>query len=94
MNYIKRKRYPMFWTKKQLKQLIFLWETESLASIAKKMNFSITKVRAMAFTLRKAGFPLERKKKDGYVQPMLKELAKEMNITLVNYVPRKCKRKE
>lgn len=66
------------WTKEEIKKLLNLWNTKNIQEIATELNVTEDNVKYMSFILRKNGFALSLKRKNGYIQTLLAELKAEL----------------
>lgn len=66
------------WTKKDIREVIELWETMTPTELAEKIGCTESGVIFMAYQLRKEGFPLaRRKRKNGVIRKLVREVISE-----------------
>jgi len=66
------------WTKDEIKQIIEMWEKYTVQEMMKKLNLREDQVHYMAAALRKAGFVLPRKHRNGNLSNLIQEIHSEM----------------
>lgn len=76
---MKHKKHHM-WTKDEVKSLYTLWEDTSIEDLADKLKVEVSQIRTMAGAMRKKGFKLAHKRKNGYIQSLLDEVKKELKL--------------
>ena len=62
------------WTKNEIKTVMTLWETATTQQIAEKLKRKPSQVSAIAVKIRKMGFDLPRKRINGYLDTLLREV--------------------
>lgn len=68
------------WTKQELVQLYELWDECTPEELAKKMRLRVSQIKNIATQMRASGFPLLKKRRNGYVRILLEDLKKELKI--------------
>ncbi len=68
------------WTKAEIKQVFALWESSNPQDLADRLNVDVKKLKNLVMTMRKAGFPLVKKRQNGIVKKMLDEVKAELGI--------------
>lgn len=68
------------WTKEEIKMVIRYWEEMNTQDLAKKLGIEKSQLSTMAVALRKAGVKLSRKRIQGYIQPLIEEVKRELRI--------------
>lgn len=71
------KVYKM-WTKAELKEFVYLWETETAEAIAERFGVSRATISNIAVKFRKAGFPLTMKRQVGTSHSLIREVIAEL----------------
>lgn len=72
-NRVQRHQY----TKNEIRQIANLWETESIQDIAESLHLERKHVQYVANQIRKAGYPLAKKHKNGVMQSLIKQVFEE-----------------
>ena len=66
------------WTKSDIKKICDLWKTKTTKEICAELDISYVQLMYMRAQMTKAGFALPRKRKNGYLQSLLKECLSEV----------------
>lgn len=74
---MKKRNYHQ-WTKSELKSVIKLWDSKTTEELAQNIGVARPMINAIATKLRKAGVKLTRKSRKGYLDSLIKEVAKEV----------------
>lgn len=68
------------WTKNDIRKLIDLWESKTIAELAEEIGCKESAVAFMAYQLRKEGFTLSRRKRQvGITRKLIKDVIDEYN---------------
>ena len=70
------------WTKKEMLLIPELWDSKSTSEIAEILHVKPVQVSYIASMMRKAGYPIPLKRRNGYLLNLIKELASEKGIKL------------
>lgn len=66
------------WTKDQIKKLARVWESSSLQELADEFHVEKSRVQSIVASMRKVGFKLAKKHREGYQRGLLQEVLREM----------------
>ncbi len=66
------------WTKDEIKKIARMWTDKTMQDIADDLGVEKIKIAALTTQMRKAGFNLPRKHRNGYLLSLLKEVKAEM----------------
>lgn len=72
-----RQREYQLWTKQEIKKLIELWNTHTIAELCKEIDRNRNQIIYMACQIRKSGYPLSRKSTLRVYNGLVKEAIKE-----------------
>jgi len=61
------------WTKEEIKKLVKVWDTHTIDEVAQELKLDRQQVQYMVNEIRKAGVPLAKKHRKGYLQNLIKE---------------------
>lgn len=67
-------------TKKDILAVVDLWEKKGTQEIADEMGLTKNQIVYLAVQIRNSGYKLPKKKKNGYIQSLVKEALKERNL--------------
>jgi hypothetical protein len=59
------------WTADDIKKVITVWQTKTTKELAVELNKTTEEVNYIAAQIRKSGYDLPRKRKKGYIQPLI-----------------------
>lgn len=65
-------KYHM-WTKEEIKKFVQIWDSKTLDELVEEMGLTRSQLISMAYYIRKAGYKLPRKRKNGYLLSLIKE---------------------
>ena len=77
---MKSKQANHLWTKEEVKRLYTLWDKINMEEMCEELGLEAKNIRYMATQMRKNGFNLQRKKKNGRLMSMLQDVKKELKI--------------
>ena len=66
------------WTKNEVKEVAKLWETSTSKELSEKLGVKEFQLQYIVGQMKKAGFTLTKKHKNGNMQNLLKEALSEM----------------
>ncbi len=66
------------WTKEDIKKVATLWDTNTTAEIKEQLGISTNQLTYIVGEMRKNGFTLPKKHKNGYIRALIEECRKEM----------------
>lgn len=67
-------------TKDVIKEFVNIWDDMTTSQIAKKFGITNAKVSYIALQIRKAGYPLTKKRINGQMQSLIHEAIKELKF--------------
>lgn len=77
----KTQRIPQhMWTKKEIENLIDVWDKKSVAEIAEKMDIEQSQVGYMVHQVRSSGIKLTKKKRLGRIRSLILEIKEEQGL--------------
>lgn len=88
----KRPCLKHYWTKEEIKKMIKIWDDYSLDQICEELDLERSQIVSMARQIRKEGYELTSKKKNGVHAKMIKEVLSEIGVDL-KFLKNKKKRK-
>lgn len=75
-----KKQANHMWTKEEIKKLYTLWNELSMEEMCEELGLEPKNIRYMVSQMRKNGFNLQKKKKNGRLMSMLQDVKKELKI--------------
>ncbi len=66
------------WTRAQLNDVITLWDSETVQALADRIGVTKNQVQQIATRFRKMGVKLARKRQNGYLETLMKEVARSV----------------
>lgn len=66
------------WTKSELTEVISLWDKETVQGLADRLGLNKTQIQQIATRFRKMGVKLTRKRQNGYLDTLMKEVVKSV----------------
>lgn len=72
------KKTMHMWTKSELKELVKIWEGRTAQEVADSLGVEKDAMQQVVFRLRRAGVKITRKHRTGYLDLLIKEVAKEL----------------
>lgn len=75
-----KKKPNHLWTKEEIKLLYTLWNTMNMEELCEEIGVEPKNIRYMSTQMRKYGFNLQRKKRNGTLMSMLQDVKRELKI--------------
>ena len=72
------KKVRKLFTKDEIKKIINLWEDKTVEELAEELSRAVSSICYIARRVRKNGYPLSQKRKNGTLDLMIKEVIKEI----------------
>lgn len=68
------------WVKSEVREVFDLWDTHEPAELAEKLGVELRQLKYIVNAMRKKGFPLTRKRRNGHLMTLLDEVKKDLKL--------------
>lgn len=68
------------WTKDEIKKIFRLWENSNPQDLADQLGVKLSQLKNVVTAMRKVGFPLVQKRRNGAYAKVLNEVKRELGI--------------